>query len=252
MGRLEGKVAIVTGGGSGIGRASAVLFAKEGATIVVADCNAEAGEETVRMIRESDGEAMFIKTDVSKTDDVKQLIGTTIETYGKLDVLVNNAAILKEEGSIVDCTEDAFNETVAVNFRGVWFGMKYAIPEMLNAGGGSIVNVSSIGAIEGVRGLGIYSASKGAVISLSRVAAMEYADKNIRVNCVLPGVIATPMLFSFNSIEAIDHLKTITPGRRLGQPEEVAQAILFMASDESSWITGHEIIADGGISALHP
>lgn len=161
MGRLEGKVAIVTGGGSGIGRASAVLFAKEGATIVVADCNAEAGEETVRMIRESDGEAMFIKTDVSKTDDVKQLIGTTIETYGKLDVLVNNAAILKEEGSIVDCTEDAFNETVAVNFRGVWFGMKYAIPEMLNAGGGSIVNVSSIGAIEGVRGLGIYSASKG-------------------------------------------------------------------------------------------
>jgi len=252
MGRLEGKVAIVTGGGSGIGRASAVLFAKEGATIVVADCNAEAGEETVRMIRESDGEAMFIKTDVSKTDDVKQLIGTTIETYGKLDVLVNNAAILKEEGSIVDCTEDAFNETVAVNFRGVWFGMKYAIPEMLNAGGGSIVNVSSIGAIEGVRGLGIYSASKGAVISLSRVAAMEYADKNIRVNCVLPGVIATPMLFSFNSIEAIDHLKTITPGRRLGQPEEVAQAILFMASDESSWTTGHEIIADGGISALHP
>ncbi len=252
MARLEKKVAIITGGGSGIGRASAILFAKEGAKTVVADCNVEAGKDTVGMIKKKDEEAIFIKTDVSNTDDVIQLIGGTVKTYGRLDILVNNAAILKEEGSIVDCTEDIFNEIVAVNFRGIWLGMKYGIPEMLKVGGGSVVNVSSIGALEGMRGLGIYSASKGAVISLSRVAAMEYADKNIRVNCVLPGVIATHMMYSLCSPEDIEHLKKVTPTRRLGQPEEVARAILFMASDESSWTTGHVVITDGGISALHP
>jgi NAD(P)-dependent dehydrogenase (short-subunit alcohol dehydrogenase family) len=252
MARLENKVAIITGGSAGIGRASAVLFAKEGAKVVVADCNVKAGEDSARMIREKGGDAMFVKTDVSSTNDVERLIAETARTYGKVNILVNNAAILKEEGSIADCTEDVFNEIVTVNFRSVWLGMKYAIPEMLKSGGGSVVNIASIGAIEGFPGLGIYSACKGAVISLSRVAAMEYAARNIRVNCVLPGVIATDMLFNLSSPRAVERLKKVTPIQRLGKPEEVAQAILFLASDDSSWTTGHVVISDGGISALHP
>ena len=252
MGRLEGKTAIITGGGSGIGRSSSVLFAKEGARVVVACRSAEAGQETVRMIEEIPGQATYIRTDVSKTDDVKELIKKTIKTYGKLNILVNNAGIAPQEVSVVDCTEDIFNEIVAVNFRGVWLGMKYAIPEMLRAGGGSIVNVTSTCAVEGIRGMGIYSGSKGAATSLSRVAAMEYADKNIRVNCVLPGVIATPTFISYFSSEAIENFKKILPARRLGQPEEVAQAILFAASDESSWMTGQVVFVEGGITALHP
>jgi NAD(P)-dependent dehydrogenase (short-subunit alcohol dehydrogenase family) len=252
MGRLEGRIAIITGAGSGIGRSSSILFAKEGAKVVVACRSAEAGEETVRMIKGIPGQATYIKTDVSKTDDVKELIRKTVKTYGKLNILVNNAGIAREEVSIVDCTEDIFDEIVAVNFRGVWLGMKYAIPEMLRAGGGSIVNITSTCAVEGIRGMGIYSGSKGAVTSLSRVAAMEYADKNIRVNCVLPGNIATPMFISHWSPKGIERIKNISPTKRLGQPEEVAQAILFAASDESSWMTGQVVFAEGGITALQP
>ncbi len=252
MGRVEGRVAIITGGGSGIGRSSSVLFAKEGAKVVVACRGVEAGEETVRMIKEVSGKATYIETDVSKTDNIKRLIEKTIKTYGKLDILVNNAGIAPEEVSIVDCTEDIFDKIVDVNFRGVWLGMKYAIPEMLKAKGGSIVNITSTCAVEGIRGMGIYSGTKGAVTSLSRVAAMEYADKNIRVNCVLPGNIATPMFVSHFSSEGIDRIKNISPTHRLGQPEEVAQAVLFAASDESSWMTGQVVFVEGGITALQP
>jgi NAD(P)-dependent dehydrogenase (short-subunit alcohol dehydrogenase family) len=166
--------------------------------------------------------------------------------------LVNNAGIAPEEVSIVDCAEDVFDEIVDVNFKGVWLGMRYAIPEMLGTGGGSIVNITSTCVVEGIRGMGIYSGSKGAVTSLSRVAAMEYGDQNIRVNCVLPGVIATPIFVSHFSPEAIEALKKVMPTRRLGQPEEVARVILFAASEESSWMTGQVVFVEGGITALHP
>jgi NAD(P)-dependent dehydrogenase (short-subunit alcohol dehydrogenase family) len=252
MARLKDKTAVITGGGSGIGRASAILFAKEGAKVVVACRTVEEGGETVKIIERNRGEATFIKTDVSKTNDVKELIEKTVRTYGQLDILINNAGILREEKSVVDCTEDIFDEIVNINFKGVWLGMKYAIPEMLRSGGGSIVNVTSTCAVEAIRGMGIYSGSKGAVASLSRVAAIEYADSNIRVNCVLPGVIATPIFTRRFSEEAIEKLKNVMPARRLGQPEEVAQAILFAASDESSWMTGQVVFAEGGITALHP
>lgn len=252
MGRLDGKVTIITGAGSGIGRATAILFAKEGAKVVVADCVAESGEQTVNMVKEASGEAIFIKTDVSETKDIKNMIKTTVDTYGKLDVLMNNAAILMEEGCTVDCTEEVFDQTIATNLKGVWLGMKYAIPEMLKAGRGSIVNTASIGAVEGLAGIGAYSASKGGVISLSRVTAVEYAAQNIRVNCINPGVIATPMVLASFSSETIRHLMEVTPKARFGEPQEVAHVALFLASDESSWITAQTVVADGGISARHP
>jgi len=252
MGRLDGKVANITGGGSGIGRATAVVFAKEGARVVVADWIAEGGKETVSMIKEAGGEAIFIKTDVSKAEDIKNMIKTSVNTYGKLDILTNIAGIVGEEVSTIDCTEKVFNKIIAVNLNGVWLGMKYAIPEMLKTGGGSIVNTASIAALEAYKGIPAYAASKGGVISMSRVAAIEFAAKNIRVNCIAPGHIATPLFLGCWSPDQLKHLEEIAPQGRLGKPEEIAQVALFLASDESSHITGQTIVADGGITARIP
>lgn len=252
MGRLDGKVAIITGGGSGIGRATAVVFAKEGARVVVADWIAEGGKETVSMIKEAGGEAIFIKTDVSKAEDIKNMIKTSVNTYGKLDILMNIAGIVGEEVSTIDCTEEVFNKIIAVNLNGVWLGMKYAIPEMLKTGGGSIVNTASIAALEAYKGIPAYAASKGGVLSMSRVAAIEFAAKNIRVNCIAPGHVATPLFLGCWSPDQLKHLEDIAPQGRLGKPEEIAQVALFLASDESSHITGQTVVADGGITARIP
>ena len=250
MGRLDGKVAIITGAGSGMGQAAAILFAKEGAKVVVNDCVAEAGEETVRMIKETGGEATFIKADVSKTEDVKKMVKTTVDTYGKLNVLYNNAAIQGDVAYIVDLAEENFSKVTDVNLRGVWLGMKYAIPEMIKAGGGSIVNVASIAADAGQCGSSIYAATKGGVISMSRVAAVEYAPQNIRVNVIKPGAIKTPLFFSVvKDPKIVKHIESQTPQGRMGNPEEVAQVALFLASDESSHVTGQKLAADGGIEA---
>lgn len=252
MGRLDGKVAIITGGGSGIGRATAVVFAKEGARVVVADWIAEGGKETVSMIKEAGGEAIFIKTDVSKAEDIKNMIKTSVNTYGELNILMNIAGIVGEEVSTIDCTEEVFNKIIAVNLNGVWLGMKYAIPEMLKTGGGSIVNTASIAALEAYKGIPAYAASKGGVISMSRVAAIEFAAKNIRVNCIAPGHVATPLFLGCWSPDQLKHLEDIAPQGRLGKPEEIAQVALFLASDESSHITGQTVVADGGITARIP
>jgi len=252
MGRLEGKVAIITGAGSGMGRASTILFTKEGAKVVAADWITEGGEETVKMVKEAGGEATFSKADVSKAEDVKRMIKAAVDTYQKLDVLVNCAGLPGGEGSTVDCTEEAFDKFFAVNLKGVWLGMKYAIPEMLKTGGGSIVNFASVAAIGAWPGVPGYSASKGGVISLSMVTAIEFASKNIRVNCIAPGTIATPMLVNSWPPETLKHFAEITPQGRLGKPEEVAQVVLFLAADESSHITGQTIAVDGGISARLP
>jgi len=187
MSRLDNKVAVITGAGSGIGRAIALAFAKEGSKVVITCRTAETGEETVRMIKEASGKAMFIKTDVSKTEDVRNMVKTTVDTYGKLDVLVNNAAIVREEGSIVDCPEEYFDRIIAINLKGVWLGMKCAIPEMVKAGGGSIINVSAVGALEALPGIALYSASKGALFSLSRVGLLSLLPRTFEATVLHPG-----------------------------------------------------------------
>jgi len=253
MCRLEGKVAIITGAsGTGIGRAIATLFAKEGAEVVIAGRGVEGGEETVRMVKEAGGKAIFIKTDVAKAEDVKKMVKAAVDTYGKLDVLVNNAAITEPEGSTVDLTEELFDRTIAINLKGVWLGMKYAIPEMLKTGGGSIINFASQAANRALPTIPAYSASKGGVISLSRVAALEFASKNIRVNCISPGPIATRMVIDEWPPEQIEHFSKVIPRGRLGKPEEVAQVAVFLASDESSWITLQTLVVDGGLSERIP
>lgn len=252
MARLDGKVAIITGGGSGLGRATAVLFAEEGAKVTVADWAIEGGEATVETIKGAGGRALFIKADVSKSEDVKNVVKTTVDTYGKLDILMNIAGIVADEGSTVDCTEEVFNKVISINLIGVWLGMKYAIPEMIKAGGGSIVNFASIAALEAYKSIPAYAASKGGIISMSRVAAIESADKNIRVNCIAPGHIATQMFLGAWSPEELKHLEEIGPQGRLGKPEEIARVALFLASDEASHITGTTLVADGGITARIP
>ena len=247
MGRLDNKVAIITGTGSGIGRAAAILFAKEGAKVVGVDWASKDGEETFRMIEEAGSESIFIHADVSKTEDIKNLIKAAVDTYGKLDVLYNNAGILGELATTQDCTEGNFDKIIAVNLRGSWLGMKYAIPEMLKAGGGSIISTASQAGRRCHPNLAPYNTSKGGVVSLTRGVAIEYATKNIRINCICPGAIATPLLLGFDP-RLLKKLKATIPQGRYGEPEEVAQAALFLASDESSYITGCDLVIDAGES----
>jgi len=250
MGRLDGKVAIITGAGSGIGRATAMLFAKEGAKVVVVDWAAEGGKKTVKMVQDAGGEATFVKTDVSKAAEVREMIKKTVDKYGKLDVLINDAAITEVEGSTVECTEEAFDKTFAVNVKGVWLCMKYAIPEITKSGGGAIVNFGSTAATRAHLGIPAYAASKAAVIMMTRVAGAEFASKNIRINCVSPGPTATKMVLDQWPRETIERLKQTTPQGRLSKPEEIAQAVLFLASDESSHIAAEMIIVDGGFTSV--
>jgi len=252
MGRLDGKVAIITGAGSGMGRTAALIFTKEGAKVVVADVNQQAGKETVKMVKDAGGDATFVKVDVSKAEDVKNMVKTAVDTYGKVNVLYNNAAIGEQAlAYTADCTEENWDKVQAVDLKGVWLCMKYAIPEIIKAGGGSIINVASQAATHGNFGLPSYTAAKGGVLSLSRGAAVEYADKNIRVNVVEPGYISTPMLMGF--FEAMPEMRKKiedgTPQHRIGKPEEVVWTVVFLASDESSHITGAELPIDGGITA---
>lgn len=249
MGRLDGRVAVITGAGGELMRAAAILFAKEGAKIVVADLVPESGDNTVSMIREAGGEAVFINTNVSKADDVRSMVKEAVARYGRIDALVSGAGIAPSEVSTVDCAEDVFDKILTVNLKGVWLGMKYVIPEMLKTGGGSIVNIASIGAHRGVPGIAIYSAAKGGIISMSRVAHVEYGSRNIRINCISPGPIATELLKRHHSAEEIKQLTRVTTRGRLGSPEEVASVALFLASSESSHVMGQTIIMDGGMEA---
>ncbi len=252
MGVLQGKVAIVTGGGSGMGRDTAILFAKEGARVAVADWSEPGGQETVSRIRASAGECVFIKTDVSRPEQVRNMVQTAVAKYGKLNILMNIAGIVASEGSTVDCSEETFMKVISINLFGVWLGMKYGIPEIEKAGGGSIVNFTSIAALEAYKSIPAYAASKGGIISLTRVAAIESASKNIRVNCIAPGHIATPMFLGCWTKEQLKHLEEIGPQGRLGKSEEIAQVALFLASDAASHITATTIVADGGVTARIP
>ena len=252
MGLLKDKVAIVTGGGSGMGRETAVLFAKEGAKVAIADITVQAGEETVRMLKDIAGEAIFIKTDVSSSEQVQNMVQETVKSFNRLNILINNAGIVADEGSVIDCTEETFMKVINVNLVSVWLGMKYGIPEITKAGGGSIVNFTSIAALEAYKSIPAYAASKGGIISMSRVAAIESASKNVRVNCIAPGHIATPMFLGCWTKDELKHLEEIGPQGRLGRPEEIAQVVLFLASDAASHITATTIVADGGVTARIP
>jgi NAD(P)-dependent dehydrogenase (short-subunit alcohol dehydrogenase family) len=239
-------VAIITGASGGIGKVAAVMFAKEGAKVVIASRNVEAGKETVSTIKESGGEATFVRTDVSKAADAQNMVGITVNTYKKLDILYNNAAIVGQHSPTVDVTEATWDEVVATNLKGTWLGMKYAIPEMLKGGGGVIINVASLAAHVGVPGQLVYSATKGGIISMSRVVTVEYAPKNIRVNCISPGPTLTPMLIGAFGEEGARRLGNLTAKGRLGEMEEVARVALFLASDESSHMMGQTVYVDGG------
>jgi NAD(P)-dependent dehydrogenase (short-subunit alcohol dehydrogenase family) len=249
-GRLEEKVALVTGGASGIGRATALTFAREGAKLVIADMNEEGGQQTVHMLTEQGGEAIFVRTDVSKAVEVQALISTVVETYGRLDCAHNNAGISGGgRARTAEYAEDTWHQVITVNLTGVWFCMKYEIPQMLSQGSGAIVNTASVAGLIGGRGLAAYVASKHGVVGLTKTAALEYAQQGIRVNCVCPGVIQTPMTERALSDPELKAQITARPIGRVGTPEEVAEAVVWLCSDAASFVTGHTMTVDGGYVA---
>lgn len=246
---FKNKVALVTGGSSGIGRATALAFAKKGAKVVIADWIEN--QETMDMIENLGGEAIFVKCDVSKSADVKALIEKTINTFGRLDFAFNNAGIEGTSASTQDCSEDNWDKTIGVNLKGIWLCMKYQIPIMLKKGKGSIVNCSSVAGLVGFQGLPAYVASKHGVIGLTKTAALENAKLGIRVNAVCPGVIQTPMIdrLTRKQKEAEEQFASMEPVGRFGQPEEIACAVMWLCSDEASFVTGIAMPVDGGFVA---
>jgi len=248
--RLEGKVAIISGGARGMGAAEAKLFAREGAKVIICDVLEDEGRQTEAEINEVGGDAVFVKLDVTSQDEWENAVNTAIERFGKLDILVNNAGIIVQS-TIEDMTVELWDKVMDVNAKGVFLGTKTAIPHMKEAGGGSIVNISSISGIVGQDNVNAgYNASKGAVRIFTKAAAVQYAKENIRVNSIHPGPIATPMTAEGRADpERVALTAERTPLGRYGEPEEVANAVLFLASNEASYVTGSEIVVDGGYTA---
>jgi NAD(P)-dependent dehydrogenase (short-subunit alcohol dehydrogenase family) len=251
MNEFQGKVALVTGGTSGIGRAAAIAYAREGAKVVVAGRRAAEGEETVRLVRAQGGEAMFVPTDVAQEAQVKNLIGRTLEQFGRLDFAFNNAGIEQEPTPFLEQTEETYDRVMDINVKGVWLSMKYEIPAMLRTGGGAIVNTSSSLGVVGMPGVEIYVASKHAVIGLTKSAALEFGKQGIRINAVLPAAIETDMLQRFvgDKPETRDYMNAKHPIGRVGKPEEIADAAIWLSSSKSSFVTGHSLLVDGAFTA---
>lgn len=243
------KVAIVTGGSFGIGRATALAFSKKGAKVVIADWAED--NETLNLIKDAGGEAIFVKCDVSKASDVKAMVEKAISAFGRLDYAFNNAGIEGVTAPVQDCSEENWDKTIGVNLKGIWLCMKYEIPEILKQGKGVIVNCASIAGLVGYSGLPAYAASKHGVIGLTKTSALECAKLGIRVNAVCPGAIKTPMIdrLTGKKKEVEQQYAAMEPIGRLGQPEEVANAVTWMCSDEASFITGHAMAVDGGWTA---
>jgi 2-dehydro-3-deoxy-L-rhamnonate dehydrogenase (NAD+) len=252
MKRLEGKVGLVTGAGSGIGRACAVAMAREGAKVVVSDVVAKGGEETVAEIKKLGGEAIFTKCDVSKSSDVEALVASAIKTFGRLDCACNNAGIGGASALTGDYPEDSWNQVIGINLTGVWRCTKHEIAAMLEHGGGSIINMASILGKVGFAGAVAYVSAKHGVIGLTETAAIEYATKGVRVNAVCPGFIETPLLDKAGIKKGTDvytGIAALHPMKRLGTPEEVANAVVWLSSDASSFVTGTSLLVDGGYTA---
>lgn len=250
-GQLSGKVALVTGAGSGIGRATALAFAREGAKVVVSDIVVAGGHETVQLIRQAGGEATFIAADVAQTADVEGLIQHTVATYGRLDCAHNNAGIEGQAARVGDDSDENWDRVIAINLTGVRLCMKYEIRQMLAQGSGAIVNTSSGAGLVGIRGSSAYVASKHGVIGLTKTAALEYAKSGIRVNAVCPGVIQTPMVerLTLGHPRAAQALEVAHPIGRSGKPEEIAEAVVWLCSESASFVTGHALSVDGGYVA---
>lgn len=242
---FEGKVALVTGAGSGIGRSSALAFARDGAAVAVVDIADEGGAETVRLIEAAGGTASFVHTDVTKADEVHAMVEETVRTHGRLDFAHNNAGVMGAMSSTVKITEEEWDRTIAINLKGVWLCLRAEIPQMLSQGSGAIVNTSSAAGIVAFFGLPAYVASKHAVAGLTKTAALENARKGIRVNAVCPGFIDTPLTGDVSSGD----FGRLLPAGRLGKPEEVAEVVVWLCSDAASYVTGHTMVVDGAMIA---
>ncbi|WP_201715018.1 SDR family NAD(P)-dependent oxidoreductase [Rossellomorea arthrocnemi] len=244
--RLAGRVSIITGGGGGIGRATALRFSEEGAAVVVADMDEANGEETVRLIEEQNGQALYMKTNVRESESIQRLVHKTVEHFGSLDILVNNAGIGQSEVRGVDLEETEWDDVLDTNLKSIFLGMKYSVPELMKKGG-VIVNVSSLLGLKGRKYVSAYNAAKGGVVLLTQNAALEYGKDRIRVNAVAPGIIDTNIIEGWKKDErkwsVISQANAL---KRIGSPDEVASAILFLVSDEASFITGATLSVDGG------
>jgi NAD(P)-dependent dehydrogenase (short-subunit alcohol dehydrogenase family) len=250
--RLQDKVAVITGAGGGMGRTAAQMFAAEGARVVVAEFLEAAGRETVRLIESAGGKATFVRTDVSSEADAKGMIDHAVATYGRVDVLYNNAGIMPEaDHSVIDTAVDVWDQVMAVNVRGTFLGCKYAIPVMVEQGSGSVINVSSFVAILGCSNpQDAYTASKGAVLALSKSLAVQFGPRGVRTNAICPGPVETPLLMDWlvKDEEAKRIRLARNPTGRFGKPEEIVYMAMYLASDESRWTNGAAMVVDGGIT----
>ena len=243
------KVAIITGASSGIGRATAIALAKDGVRVAIAARRANESKETLQLVKEAGGDGIFIKTDVAREDEVKKLVEITVEKYGKLDYAFNNAGIEEMHTSFVDQTSAVFDNIMNINVKGIWLSMKYEIPQMLKNGGGSIVNTSSVAGVIGFAQMPIYSASKHAVLGLTKSSALEYAKSGIRINAVAPGGVETDMYERTvgDNKQVFQTIIAMHPIGRVGKPEEIANAVVWLLSDKASFVTGHTLLVDGGL-----
>jgi NAD(P)-dependent dehydrogenase (short-subunit alcohol dehydrogenase family) len=252
-GTMTGKVVLVTGGSSGIGRATCVRFAQEGAVVVLAARRVAEGEQTAQLVRKTGGEALFVRTDVAQPADVQALVTTCLERYGRLDYACNNAGIEGTIVPLVEASEAQWDTIMGINLKGTWLCMKAEIPPMREQGGGAIVNVASVAGMIGFPGLGPYVATKHGMIGLSKTAAMEHAQDHIRVNVVCPGLIDTAMADRFTGGPQTDveqFIMSLKPMRRRGTSAEVAETIVWLCSDAASYVTGHSMVVDGGLMTI--
>ncbi|WP_282033536.1 SDR family NAD(P)-dependent oxidoreductase [Metabacillus indicus] len=245
--RLEGKTAVITGGAGGIGRATAFLFAEHGANVVIGDADHEAGEKTAAAVREKGFSCLFVHTDAAKAEDVERLMDGAVAEFGGLHILFNNAGVSNQSVKLHDMEEVEWDRVVDINLKGVFLGMKYAVPHMKQSGGGSIINTSSVLGIKGKKRMAPYNASKAGVIALTKNAALDYGKDGIRVNAIAPGVIDTAIVDEWRNDERRWGIYTTSNALgRIGQPEEIAKAVLFLASDDASYVTAAALLADGG------
>ena len=248
--RLEGKVALVTGGNAGIGKATAIAFAREGARVAIVGRRAEEGEQVLKIIQQSGREAIFVQADVTKSGDCIKMVTDTVEAFGRLDIAFNNAGVGRAGKFVADVDEADWDLVMDVNVKGVFLSMKYEIPELLKTGGGAIINTSSIGGLIASQGQSAYQASKHALQGLTKAAALEYAQRGIRVNSICPGPVRTPMVERWFAMPGVqEKILGSIPMGRIAEPDEIAQAVIYLASDDARFVTGSSLVLDGGFVA---